>query len=92
MAKERRKSAVIKVTSEDVDCPIAPAAHATVYARTLHIACVILGGIAQLANHLKVDKGSLEGWITGEADPPMPVFLAAVEVVLLHLGHTGQAT
>src|SRR5262245_51371922 len=91
MPKERRRTILmIKDGSESIDCPLAPPARANVYARTLHIACLFLGGIDQLARHLQVARGPLQAWITGEEQPPLPIFLAAIEVVLLHLGHAGQ--
>ena len=62
----------------------APASRATVYSRTLQRACEILGGIHPLAAHLRVDPEALAHWIDARAEPPLAVFLAAVDVVLLH--------
>jgi hypothetical protein len=73
------------------DCPLAPPAHASVYARTLHRACLILGGVEQLTKHLEVAEVDLRRWLGGEQEPPERVFLAAVEVVLLHAGGAGRA-
>ena len=92
MSKPRRTLRVSKELPEPIDCPLAPSAQSSVYARTLHIACLILGGIEQLAKHLEVSAAALRGWVVGEEEPPLPIFLAAVEVVLLHLGQTGRAT
>jgi hypothetical protein len=93
MSKPRRRTIRrSKELREAVDCPLAPAEQARVYARALHIACLILGGIDQLAKHLEVSEAALRVWVLGEEEPPLPVFLAAVEVVLLHLGQTGRAT
>jgi hypothetical protein len=66
------------------DCGGAPATRATVYSRTLQRACEILGGIRQLAEHLHVDPAELARWIDARAQPPLDVFLAAVDVVVLH--------
>jgi hypothetical protein len=66
------------------DCGGAPASRATVYSRTLQRACEILGGIRPLAGHLHVDPAELARWIDARDQPPLDVFLAAVDVVLLH--------
>jgi hypothetical protein len=44
----------------------------------------VLGGIEPLAVHLGVAAGDLACWIDARGDPPLDVFLAAVDVVLLH--------
>jgi hypothetical protein len=67
----------------------APASRATVYSRTLQRACEILGGIRPLAAHLRVDAGELARWIDARGEPPLEVFLAAVDVVLLHAERGG---
>lgn len=64
------------------DCPAAPILQQTVYTKTLHRACQILGGIPQLAAHLKVSVRELEHWLTGREVPPQGVFLAAVDVAM----------
>lgn len=71
------------------DCGGAPASRATVYSRTLERACEILGGVRQLAEHLRVDRDELASWIDARGEPPLPVFLAAVDVVLLHAERSG---
>jgi hypothetical protein len=71
------------------DCPLAPPEHATVYARALHRACLVLGGIAQLAKHLDASQADVQRWLRGEERPPEPIFAAAVEIVLLHAGSRG---
>ena len=63
----------------------------TTYARALHRACLILGGASQLASHLGVAEAALQGWLEGRDDPPQMVFLAAVEIVLLHLEKSGAS-
>lgn len=73
------------------DCPLAPPEHASVYSRTLHRACVIAGGIAQLAKHLAATEVELRNWMNGDPQPPEAVFLAAVEVLLLHVSNKGPA-
>jgi hypothetical protein len=74
------------------DCPIAPEARGSTYARTLHRACVILGGVPGLADHLGVAHADLVRWLQGVEEPPFETFLAAVEVVLLHLDAPGRPT
>ena len=65
------------------DCPPLPKAKATVYARTLHRACEVLGGVDPASRHLEVAPAALRRWIDGAEQPPLEVFLKAVEVVLL---------
>ena len=66
------------------DCGGAPPSRATVYSRTLQRACEVLGGIHPLAAHLRVAPAELARWIDARGEPPLEVFLAAVDVVLLH--------
>lgn len=66
------------------DCGGAPPSRATVYSRTLQRACEVLGGIHPLAAHLRVAPGDLARWIDARGEPPLEVFLKAVDVVLLH--------
>jgi len=72
-----------------VDCPAAPPSRQSTPARSLHRACLILGGVGPLADHLGVTEAVLTGWLEGRDDPPQMVFLAAVEIVLLHLDKAG---
>ena len=65
-------------------CGAPPPSRATVYSRTLQRACEILGGPQPLAQQLRVKPGDLVRWIDGQTLPPMDVFLAAVDLVLLH--------
>jgi hypothetical protein len=65
------------------DCPPLSKSRVTVYARTLHRACEVLGGLDPTARHLGVSAASLKRWIGGAEQPPLDVFLAAVDVVLL---------
>lgn len=71
------------------DCPNPPPSRESTYARALHRACLILGGAEQLSRHLGVSESSVRGWLEGREDPPQMVFLAAVEIVLLHLDNAG---
>jgi len=77
--------------SAKADCPLPPPSRQTTYARTLHRACLILGGEAQLAVHLGIAEGALRDWLEGREDPPQMVFLAGIEIILLHLEQAGQA-
>jgi hypothetical protein len=63
-------------------CPQAGVDRTTIYARTLHRACELLGGIHQLAVRLGVTDRQVETWLAGEHEPPMDVFLQAVDVVV----------
>lgn len=58
-------------------------ARKSVYVRTLHAACRIAGSLKALADHLGVPQADLMGWLRGREDPPYPVFLAAVGILLL---------
>jgi hypothetical protein len=92
MSRERRTIPVVRqISAAAKDCPLAPPEHASVYARTLHRACLVLGGVEQLAKHLEVSEADLRQWLRGEGLPPEQAFLAAVEVVLLHAGGVGRA-
>lgn len=64
------------------NCPIAPPSQVTVYTRVLHRACQIAGGVERLAARLRVPVTTMYRWLDGEADPPTPVFLKAVDIVL----------
>ena len=69
--------------SRPVDCPALSKSRVTVYARTLHRACEVLGGVEALSRHLGVPAETLARWIGDREQPPLDVFLAAVDVVLL---------
>jgi hypothetical protein len=81
----------MRVSTAKIDCPAAPPSRQTTYARALHRACLILGGVPQLASHLGVSESALRAWLQGRDDPPQMVFLAAVEIVLLHLEKSGSS-
>jgi hypothetical protein len=57
---------------------------AAVHARTLQRAAEIVGGEEQLALKLGVTPSHLALWIKGFADPPLDVFLRAVDLVAEH--------
>jgi len=63
-------------------CPVAPPSQVTVYTRVLHRACQIIGGVEPLAARLRVPAATLYRWLDGEAEPPAPVFLKAVDIVM----------
>ena len=64
------------------DCPLAPPPRVTVHTRVLHRACQVLGGVEQLARHLKVPRATVHAWLEGEDMPPSSVFLQAVDLVV----------
>ena len=64
------------------NCPVAPPSQLTVYTRVLHRACQLAGGVEKLAVRLRVPIPTLYRWLEGEAEPPAPVFLKAVDIVL----------
>jgi hypothetical protein len=87
---ERRTIPLVDHGAGEPLCPLAPPAQASVQARALHRACLILGGIEPLARHLKSSQAELRAWLTGAAAVPMEVFCAAVEIVLLHASGSGR--
>jgi hypothetical protein len=58
----------------------------------MHRACLILGGVAELATHLRTTELALRDWLEGLEEPPHAVFIAAVEIVLLHAEASGSAS
>jgi hypothetical protein len=64
------------------NCPLAPETRVTIYTRVLHRACQILGGVDQLAGHLRVSVGVVHKWLEGDDVPPSNIFLHAVDLVL----------
>ena len=77
--------------SQRVVCPPLSRSRVTVYARTLHRACEVLGSLDALSRQLNVPAPKLTRWISGLEQPPLDVFLAAVDIVLL-AAQPGQGT
>jgi len=75
----------------NADCPKPPLSRQSTYARALHRACLVLGGAEELSRHLGVSEAAVRAWLEGREDPPQMVFLAAVEIVLLHLDGDSSA-
>jgi hypothetical protein len=73
------------------NCPTAPLPLVTVYTKVLHRACQITGGVEKLAARLRVPSATLYRWLDGEAEPPIPVFLKAVDIVLPSWGPEDEA-
>ena len=61
-------------------CP-STSRNAHIYLRTLHDACLILGGEHKLAAYLGVPVEVVEGWLNGQGYPPDAVFLRCVDLV-----------
>jgi hypothetical protein len=78
-------------TSAAVDCPLARGLRANTYSRALHRACLIVGGVGPLAAQLKVQEAALRNWLEGVGEPPLEIFLATVEILLLNAGDAGRA-
>jgi hypothetical protein len=70
-------------------CGGAPSSRATVHSRALQRACEVRGGLHELAHHLRVSPVELSSWIEARAQPPLEVFLAAVDIVLLYADRGG---
>ena len=71
-----------KIQVANDECPVAPPPRVTVYTRVLHRACQILGGVQELADHLRVSAVLLHRWLEGDDVPPSHIFLNAVDLVL----------
>ena len=69
--------------SARIDCPPPSKSRGTVYTRTLRRACEVLGGLDALSRQLAVPAPTLTRWIEGAEQPPLDVFLVAVDIVLL---------
>jgi hypothetical protein len=52
-----------------------------IYIRTLHDACLILGGEHKLARFLGVPVQRVEDWLNGRGTPPDSVFLLCLDLV-----------
>ena len=61
-------------------CP-STAKNTHIYVRSLHDACVLLGGEHKLAEYLGVDVSTIEQWLSGEGRPPDSVFLRCVDLI-----------
>jgi len=79
----------VAAISSSCGCPVTPEALRSTYARALHRACAIIGGVPELAAHLGVAEADLLRWLQAADEPPFDVFLAAVAVILLHLDAPG---
>ena len=53
-----------------------------VMSRTFQKAAELAGGQKQLAKRLRVPQAELQKWIAGGGEPPMAIFLKAVDLVL----------
>ena len=61
-------------------CP-STAKNSHIYVRTLHDACVIIGGEQKLAEYLGVEVREIERWLAGFGRPPDAVFLRCVDLI-----------
>ena len=52
-----------------------------IYIRTLHDACVALGGEHKLAAYLGVPLWQVEAWLNGQGQLPDAVFLRCLDLV-----------
>ena len=89
MSRERRTIPVMRdLSAAAVNCPLAPPEHASVYSRTLHRACLIVGGIDALAQRLGAPAEYLERLMRAEEAPAEELFLKCVEIMLLYYSET----
>jgi hypothetical protein len=73
------------------NCPTAPPSRTTVHTRVLHRACQKLGGVSQLARALGASETAVYGWLEAEEEPPTPIFLKAVDIVMPSWGPEDDA-
>ncbi len=66
------------------DCPEPPGFKARLSTLIVHEACQTLGGIAQLAERLRVTTRRLQRWLDGADEVPHDVYQACIDIVLLH--------
>lgn len=63
----------------------------SVYSRTLQKAAETAGGRKRLARLLRVPLAELEKWIADKDEPPMVIFLKAVDLVLEQATSSGAS-
>ena len=63
-----------------------------VYSRTFAKAVELLGGRKELARELRVPLADLDRWISGNAKPPLQLFLKAIDLVLDETAPQGGLT
>ena len=64
----------------------------SVKARTLQLAAKRLGGPRKLRDYLRAPSAEFISWLSGVEEPPVPVFLRALELILDDLdGPANQA-
>ena len=61
-------------------CP-STSQNAHIYIKTLHAACLILGGEHKLASYLGVSTEQVEAWLNGQGVPDDAAFLRCVDLV-----------
>jgi hypothetical protein len=61
-------------------CP-SSAKNKHIYIRTLHDACLIVGGEHELAGYLGVEVRDIVRWLAGIGRPPDAVFLRCVDLI-----------
>lgn len=71
------------------DCP-PPPVDAGLNTLMLHEACESAGGVAQLAELLRVSPEQLTRWLDGDGTPSEEIYRACAEIVLLGEGGAGS--
>jgi hypothetical protein len=69
---------------EPNDCPQPPDFKASLSTMILHEACQTAGGVAQLAELLRVPMWRVQRWLDGEEEVPRDIHQACINIVLLH--------
>lgn len=63
----------------------------TIRTKALRIAAESIGGSRKLRDALGASSASVVAWLGGVEDPPVPVFLKAVEIILDRLDRQDTA-
>jgi DNA-binding transcriptional regulator YdaS (Cro superfamily) len=61
-------------------CP-STSQNSNIHIKTLHTACLVLGGEHKLAAYLGVPTEQVEAWLNGRGSPSDSVFLRCVDLV-----------
>lgn len=90
MTQDQRRTFVALEPGKPIECPLKPPPTASIQARALHRACLIVGGLDRLAVTLRRQPAEVQEWIRGDVEVPEDAFHTAVEIVLLYSAKHGE--